>query len=345
MRHARAIAPTLLLPLALAGCSTPSDRPVLAATSWRIDAEPVVQIGGAGEDTLALLGNAVAAFRIDDSLIVVADRGYNALRYFDNRGTLRDSVGREGEGPGEFRYIAQAFFCGDTLFVQDLEHRRFEVFGARGPHVRSLHQGSPPGTRFDVPYQMSCGSTGLWIANAWDTASSGKPHRARGLVPYWFLDRDGKVTVLLGDHPGSERLVTTGGSGPHPLGKEPVMAVGAARAYIGSADSLTILVYDLAGKTLTPIHMPYQDLATTEADRERYRLLDTLGKEQGVIDAHVRRWQTFEFPPTVPAYTALLVDRQDNLWVRLFPRSDENLVRWLAFSPQGQELGRLDGCR
>lgn len=88
--------------------------------------------------------------------------------------------------------------------------------------------------------------------------------------------------------------------------------------------------------------MPYQDLATSEADRERFRLLDTLGLEQAEIDWRVREWQTFEFPPTVPAYTALLVDRQDNLWVRLFPRSEENLVRWLIFSPTGAELGQVD---
>lgn len=332
--------PSLLL--ALAACAAPTDRPALPETSWRIDAEPVLQIGGETDDTLALLGNAVAAFRVDDSLIVVADRGYNSLRYFDMSGTLRDSVGREGDGPGEFKYIARAFFCGDTLFVQDIQHRRFEAFGAEGTHVRKLEQAAPPGASFGAPYKMSCGPTGTWIANAWDTLSPGEPHRARAPVPYWLLDPDGKVMTLLGDHPGSERLVTMGGSGPFPLGKEPVMAIGATRAYIGSADSLTILVYDLAGNALDPISMPYQDLATTEADRERYRLLDTLGQEQDEIDRNVREWQTFEFPPTVPAYTALLLDRQDNLWVRLFPRSDENLVRWLVFSPEGESVGQLD---
>jgi len=332
----------ILATVMLAACSTPSDAPTLATTTWRIDAEPVLQIGGESDDTTALLGNAVAAFRIDDSLIVVADRGYNALRYFDMQGTLRDSVGREGDGPGEFKYIARAFFCGDTLFVQDIGHRRFEVFTPQGTHVRTLEQQAPAGDRAGVPYKMACGPTGTWIANGWDFEPPGEPHRARAAVPYWFLDRDGNVTTILGDFPGSERLVTMGGSGPHPLGKEPVIAVGATRAYIGSADSLTILVFDLEGHPLPPISMPYQDLATSEADRERYRLLDTLGKPQGEIDRNVREWQTFEFPPTVPAYTALLVDREDNLWVRLFPRSDENLVRWLVFSPTGEEIGGLD---
>ncbi len=56
----------------------------------------------------------------------------------------------------------------------------------------------------------------------------------------------------------------------------------------------------------------------------------------------MREWQTFEFPPTVPAYTALLVDVADNLWVRLFSRGTSETVRWLVFSPDGSEIGSVD---
>lgn len=323
-------------------CGAPTDQPRPDVPMWRIDAEPVVQVGGTADDTGAALGNAVGVFRVDDSLIIVVDRGYHSLRYFDLHGALRDSAGRQGDGPGEFQYIARAFLCRDTLFVQDIEHRRFEVFSSHGAHVRHFEQQAPPGASFGAPYKMACGQSGAWIANGWDSPNSTTPGRSRGLVPYWLLDGEGRVTVTLGDHPGSERLVTPGGSSPHPLGKEPVIAIGATRAYIGTADSLTVLVYGLDGTPLPPISLPYQNLATSEADRSRYRLLDTLGKDQSEITRQVLDWQTFEFPPTVPAYTAMMVDRSDNLWLRLFPRSAENTVAWEVFSPDGTPLGRLD---
>ncbi len=74
----------------------------------------------------------------------------------------------------------------------------------------------------------------------------------------------------------------------------------------------------------------------------RWRLLDTLGKDDEEVASRLRYWQRFEFPPTVPAYTAMLVDRDDNLWVRSFPRSADNLVRWVVFDPTGKEIGSLD---
>ena len=44
----------------------------------------------------------------------------------------------------------------------------------------------------------------------------------------------------------------------------------------------------------------------------------------------------------MPAYTAALVDRDDNLWVRAFPRTTENLVRWVVFDSGGKEIGAVD---
>jgi hypothetical protein len=326
----------------LSACASAHDPASLADASWSVDSVPVFDLGRPADDTAAVVGFAVAAFRVDDSLIVVADRGYSALRYFDLAGTLRDSVGRVGDGPGEFRYLARAFLCGDSLVTLDIEHRQFDVFSARGVHARSFRLVAPKGGIFTDPYYEACGPTGVWLANGWDTVSTRELARVRGQVPYWLADRDGRRIALLGDWPGSERLTGPNGSRPHPLGKEAVIAVGRTRAYIGTADSFAIMVFDLNGAPIDTIRREGVALATTDADRQRYRLLDTLGQDASEIDRRLREWETFEFPLTVPAYTALLVDRADNLWVRLYPRSEQNLVRWIVFDPAGQELGQLD---
>lgn len=119
-----------------------------------------------------------------------------------------------------------------------------------------------------------------------------------------------------------------------------MLALGRDRAYYGAADSFLVNVFDLQGKPLPSIQKPSVPLGTTEADRARYRLLDTLGKKD--VARRLHQWEQFTFPPTVPAYTAFLVDREDNLWVRMFPRSEENRVRWVIFSPRGAEIGSLD---
>ncbi len=347
MTSARALRQHLSRPMALGlltlavACGAPNDHVPVDEATWRIDSLPLFELGDGDLDTSAVLGRAIAAFRADDSTIVVIDDGYSSLRYFDREGTLVDSVGGEGDGPGEFRYMGYGYRCGDTLVVADLDHRRLELIGPDHRSVRSEPMSAPTGSMFGLPYHMSCGPTGVWLANGWDTTSAGEPTRVRGLVPYWIQTPEGQI-IAVGERPGSERLSSAGGSRPHPLGKEAVIAVGRDRAYIGTADSFAIEVIDFTGRTVGWINRPQAELRTTDVDIARYRLLDTLGKSSEDIAYALREWQTFTFPPTVPAYTALVVDRLDNLWVREFPRSADNVVRWSVFDPTGADIGTVD---
>lgn len=334
-------APLALLALAMACGGSPTDRPLDAAATWQIDTTPILAIGRENSDTAAPLGNAVAAYAMPDGGVVVADMGYTSIRYFDAQGTFVRQAGREGDGPGEFRYLGRMLRCGDTLHAQELQRREVLVYSREGEFVRSVPLTGPD-SRFNLPYQAACGPTGRLVANGWDTVRVREYSRVRGTVPYWLGDADWDVTRVLGSWPGSERLSGPDGSSPHPLGKEPVLAVGRDRVYVGLADSFAINVYALDGTPLPPIVKQRVDLATTEVDIARYQLLDTLGRPPEELDWRVRRWERFTFPPTVPAYTALLVDRDDNLWVRTFPRSAANLVRWVVFDPAGREIGAID---
>src|SRR5690606_16795253 len=70
---------------------------------WHLSPEPLVEIGvldGAPEDQLFRV---VGARRLGDGRIVVANSGTHELRFYDAQGRHLRSVGREGEGPGEFR--------------------------------------------------------------------------------------------------------------------------------------------------------------------------------------------------------------------------------------------------
>lgn len=338
LRWARHVAPLLLI----GACSaTPTDRPLESAATWSVDSVPILSIGSPKGDTTAPIGVAVAAYAVNDSEVVVADRGYYSLRYFDHSGRLMRTVGRRGDGPGEFEYQAWAFRCGDSLFVQDIGHMEMMVFGLDGGFART-YRPTGPSPRFDLPYKMACGPDQTFLNNGWDTVRVEKTSRVRGSTPYWLSDATGVVTRVLGSWPGSERLASPRGSRPFPLGKEPVMAVGRTRAYIGTADSFAIMVFDLDGNPLPAIAEPRAELATTPADIDRYKLLDTLGKSDDYRQREIREWKTFQFPPTVPAYTAMVVDRADNLWVRAFPRSTANVVRWLIFDDSGKRIGSLD---
>lgn len=332
----------LLFAVALVACSSaPVDRPLTEPATWAIDATPLLDIGTNPLDTLAPIGLAVATYRVSDGEIVVADRGYQELRFFDRDGHLTRTASGPGEGPGEVRYLGRMYRCGDSLVVHEMQRREMLVFDRAGGFGRGFRLTGPT-PRFVDSYKLACSTDMRFLGNGWDTVRVLEPQRVRGTVPYWISGRDGEVERVLGSWMGSERLSRRNGSGPHPLGKEPVLAAGRSRFYLGTADSFAIEVFGMDGSALPPILKPSVVLTTSAEDIARFRLLDTLGKEPDEIARSLREWETFEFPPTVPAYDAMLVDRDDNLWVRSYPRDLDPTVRWIVFDPEGTEIGSID---
>lgn len=331
---------SLTLVAMFAACSGPSDSTNDSAAAWHVDSIPLLTLGIDESDSLLSFGHVAGATRLESGEVIVADRpSFSILTYAPDGSWLR-SFGRKGSGPGEIRYLASMSRCGDSLYINDIGKRAHLVYSIGGDFGRAISFAAPDAGQ--LPYRSACNAAGIFVHNGWGSEEREGPGRRRGLVPYWLTGTDGEVSAKIGDFPGSERLVTEGGSMPHPLGKEPVIAIGRDRVYIGTADSLTILVFALDGTPLSPVAKANVSLAVTPDDITRYKLLDTLGMSDREQDYRMREWQTFEFPPTVPAYTALLVDVADNLWVRLFSRGTSETVRWLVFSPDGSEIGSVD---
>jgi hypothetical protein len=199
----------------------------------------------------------------------------------------------------------------------------------------------------DRPYRTACNSDGVLLSYAWDRLQDLPPKSGvtRTLVPYWLSRADGTLIQSLGRFGSSERwaTVTSGisGTGPLPLGKQPVIAIGRSRAYIGLADSFAIDVYSLDGRPTGRIRRDQPVRQSTTADIERFKLLDTIGRLATDNIKTVEEWKSTQFAQTLPAYSALIVDVDDNLWVKVFPSSGESHATWLGFTPAGMPLAQL----
>jgi hypothetical protein len=325
--------------------SEPLIAPPVQAT-WTADSKPIFDVGAESEDTLDTFGEVMGVARMPSGEVVVADRKASALRYFSATGQYRRAVGRHGEGPGEFsQSILRLLHCGDSLFVMEWNFR-LQVFSQNGVFARTMMLAPPrPG---ESPYNIACNPAGLLLSYGWEKNGDAKPGTFRPAVPFWIANPDGAIHSQLGYHPGSERFgnMVDGvlrGSGPLPLGKQPVVAIGRNHAYIGTADSFAIEVYGLDGRRTGTIVRPGFDLRTTRADIEHFLMVDTAGKSAESKAAAMKRYAAgVTYPKTIPAYSAFVIDSDDNLWVERYPRAAELAAHWLVFSPTGVEMAHVD---
>lgn len=117
------------------------------AESWAIDLDGAFEFV-MPESELPLFRIA-GALQLDDGRVVVADGGNNRLVFFTPEGEVETTVGRGGDGPGEFRRIQElGRWMGDSLAVWDDRARRVSLISPRGEYLRSFALALPEGVRF-----------------------------------------------------------------------------------------------------------------------------------------------------------------------------------------------------
>jgi len=310
---------------------------------WRVALEPAVEIGVVeGEDAYQLDRVADAA-RLADGRIVIADGGTNELRYFDPDGRHLRTVGGEGAGPGEFRFIGPIVrLPGDSLLVSNRFPPRVALFDPEGRFVRSVDIGHVAEGR------LADGMVLVEVTERLEGLPSG-PMR----LPVRVVGRD-----LAGDRadtlvmlPGTQRdFRATQSAGrvvevevwPVPFARGSYWSAAGDRIYAGASDAYEIGVYvPGAGLTRLVRRSGANRPVTAEAiDRFRRQTLDRASDENARRRMEQRLAQV-TYPETLPAYSDLAADAEGNLWVRDYS-IDEAENRWDVFDPDGRWLGTVE---
>lgn len=114
-----------LLSVAIASAQ-PAPRERALVEDWRLDGN---------EQDFPAIGFVTVG---RDGVLVIPIDADMKLRFYDSTGVLKQTVGRRGDGPGEFRRLAKVGWIHDTLWVNDLISRRFSLFTRDGRFIRSI---------------------------------------------------------------------------------------------------------------------------------------------------------------------------------------------------------------
>jgi hypothetical protein len=120
-----------------------------AVPAWRIDPTPITAIGVADGSADQELAAVSGARRLSDGRVGIANGKPLELRVYDAHGVLLRRIGRQGDGPGEFRGRLDLLPAGDdSLLVYDQGSQRLSLFGIDGKLAHewpASAEGSPRG--------------------------------------------------------------------------------------------------------------------------------------------------------------------------------------------------------
>lgn len=306
--------------------------------------EPAFEVGDMAGDPRYEFDLVRGIARLSDGSIAIADRGTASVRIFSPTGEFVRSMGREGEGPGEFRdpYIMWAL-PGDTLWVGNLRPWHFNVFTAAGEFVRLV--------RPDPAYANPSRGGGV-LSNGYSVnvriEGGGDDYRTPQEV---FVDAHTPDGDLIGTLMTLEGRRYGPPSGPINLVLDPLFE---------SAPSV-----DAGGTTIAVASGREPEVRLLDEEFRLRRIIRWLDGDRDVTAAHASAWREDflerrrregrEPGPIAdlmasgdrpvadrfPASSGVAVGRDGRVWVDRYPKPGES-AGWLVFEGDGEFLCHLE---
>lgn len=321
---------------------------------WRIDERPIVQIGAVEGPAEYQFTELVGAVRLSDGRIVVADRGASELRLFGSDGGFLAVVGRQGEGPGEFRRLEYVgVFQGDSLATFDSALRRIQIFGPDGAFVRSYLVESMMETAMPDKVIDIVGSSLLAVRfiDFGSEIPSGIVRWPHELVATMDL-RTGHVDSV-SYLPGFEASVDAHPDGRYThgryiFGKGNEFSAKAGRIATISTDTFSVNILGLDGSPFLKIRMEREPAPATGEEFARYveGVLDLVfpeNREAAPEDVERFRKSLQDSPrsSTLPILRSIQLDAEGNVWVERYFHPGEVPPPYLVFGSDGRWLGEV----
>jgi hypothetical protein len=325
-----------------------------AGGGWDVSTEPTVSIGTFQGDTLYQLYEVGGAVRLSDGSIALANAGSGQIRFYDPSGVFLRSVGRKGEGPGEFEQAQIAgLLDGDTVVVVDSNLRRISLIPPSGGVVDVGRLAEDLGGNV-FPRGMFDGG-GVVVGGGFYWSSSGEGQLSDGYTRrptvYRSASRDGSLATDFGEFPGSEFFMQVRSSGGGmsmmarliPFGKYAMAAVGPDRFHFGSGDSYEIRSYAEDGRLARIVRWDRPPVPVAEA-HVNARIEEAVAEASDPNEAREVRQTYAELPVPdfFPAFAGLEADRFGNLWVEDYRMPGDHRTTFHVFDADGRLVGRVD---
>ena len=281
----------------------------------------------------------------DDGRIVVLDLDHRELRIFGRDGEPEGTIGREGEGPGEFRFpVDVAIGPNRTIWVFDVWNGRYEVIDPIGRPERSFPLVLPPDG--DFPWRGFVRPDGSFSQIS-PTRGGARRSAVYGIGPDLSI-RDSVLTPP--GPPDRERClrvpadVALGRCVRSPASVRSLVAID-GEGNLWSADrtdTYRLIKQSPRGDTLAVVTRDAPAPALADADVERLR--ETFVSDYPDLSGQFEL-DRMHLPERLPYFDLLWAGRDGSIWVRRVGSVDpaaadaETIQTFDIFSSEGESVG------
>ncbi len=357
--------PAMLL---LTACGTPGDSaldPFDTTDLPRFQLTELVEIGRDADGTAPVLNRVTdAEFVGPDEIALASDVG--EILVFAVSGDFHRRLGRQGEGPGEFRFIQDIVRLGNNgILAWDPALDRVTAFA---PDGRLDFTCTPT---WALSKQAGVGFVGAFADGSfvledmsWQPSQENTPSGVRSdTIPYLLFDRSGALVRTVGQfvrrpryydaNSGYKRLLFAPAVVSRLVGEE---------LFVSETDSIVFQRFDSNGNSLTTLRLARSPRRVTELDIEAgwraraaqvavaqeqmlVQMAATFGPEaagaaqERVEEAVARDREAVEPAEFLPAYKSIITGSDGSVWLEDYLHPSDDGTRWFlmgeSFRPSG----------
>ena len=324
--------------------TTAADAPV-----WTVRATPELTIGAVDGPPQYEFSGIVTAIRLADGRIVIADGASREIRFFGTDGRHQMSVGRRGNGPGEFPVLRRVIrMPGDSILVFD--DRRITMITPAGTIASTV---------------LASRFTGMGRGNEPVADLGGGRFAMTRRIPYPFpyegppaIKRESTLVMITGMGAAKADTVTqladremyifpSGMAYAHPFEYSAAVAGWNGHVVTGTGEGYELRVFDSTNRLrsiIRRVDAPRAPLTSGRLDQ----FFAAVAKIDGARSAERYRAENAErFPGRrfIPSFRGMRADSEGYLWVQDFPSPDppraSRAFEWTVFAPDGSVAARV----
>jgi DNA-binding beta-propeller fold protein YncE len=274
--------------------------------------------------------------------IYIADSSANNIKVFDPEGQFIKTLGRKGQGPGEFQMPYHLAVSEGRIVVWELGNRRLSVLTESGEFLKSVQMSPTDGW----PRKICFLPNGNFVIERLRTFYGDNEKPQECFIEIYSPELESKKTIYTQSVWRNKYITSPVRTNvPQPFASLVYWDVAPdGKIVIGYSEKYTIDIFDSEKGKLFDFSHTYDPIKVTKEDKTNFFESITSTSYQGGIKKGAPDYivENTKFPKYKPAFLYIIVDGEGNILVFSYSEGITKEARSFdAFDPEGHFISRV----